>query len=304
MRSLFIFIFISFFILVSISLTEIYLRYLGLGDPVRYDSNYIYGYAPKENQKKERLRGSIVTINELGLRTPFSWNNLEKKKIIFMGDSITYGGSYIDDKDIFSNLVCEEIKKYICGNAGVNAYSVQNMVLRSKYDKRIHNGQIYIFLFAPGDFYREYADSNTAHFYLNRKEFFLPAITEALSFIATKYDLNNFISKKDDTKINRNQRDLIDFSILMLVEEISRLEKNGKQVINFYTIERDDKNSKKELNSYILSKLKEINIKNFFTLENVLIDDELFYDGVHYSQSGHKKVSKEISSKIKFLGLN
>ena len=49
----FIFIFISFFLLVSITLTELYLKYIGLGDPVRYDSNYIYGYAPKENQKKE-----------------------------------------------------------------------------------------------------------------------------------------------------------------------------------------------------------------------------------------------------------
>ena len=75
MRSLFLFIFITFFTLVSISLTEIYLKSLGLGDPVRYDSNYIYGYAPKENQKKERLKDSIITINELGLRTPFSWNN-------------------------------------------------------------------------------------------------------------------------------------------------------------------------------------------------------------------------------------
>ena len=85
MRSLFLFIFITFFILVSISLTEIYLKYLGLGDPVRYDSNYIYGYAPKENQKKERLRKSIVTINELGLRTPFSWNNSKKKKNYIYG---------------------------------------------------------------------------------------------------------------------------------------------------------------------------------------------------------------------------
>ena len=55
MRSLFLFIFITFFILVSISITEIYLKYLGLGDPVRYDSNLIYGYAPKINQKNELI---------------------------------------------------------------------------------------------------------------------------------------------------------------------------------------------------------------------------------------------------------
>ena len=163
-------IYFSILICSSILLTETYLRYIGLGDPVRYDSNLIYGYAPKENQKKERLKNSTVTINDIGLRTTKNWKGNKQEKIIFIGDSITYGGSYIDDIDIFSNLVCEEIKKYICGNAGVNAYSIQNMVLRSKYDQRINNGKIYIFLFAPGDFYREYADSDTS-FYLNRKIF-------------------------------------------------------------------------------------------------------------------------------------
>ena len=164
--------FISFFLLVSITLTELYLNYVGLGDPVRYDSNYIYGYAPKENQKKERFAGSKVTINELGLRTPFAWNNSKKDKIIFIGDSITYGGSYIDDEKIFSFLVCLKMKNYLCGNAGVNAYSIINMVMRSRHDQRINDGEVYIFTIAPGDFYREYAGSNTAHFYLNNTNFF------------------------------------------------------------------------------------------------------------------------------------
>ena len=294
MRSLFIF--ISFFIVVSICLTEIYLRYLGLGDPVRYDSNYIYGYAPKENQKKERFRESIVTINELGLRTPFSWNNSEKKKIIFIGDSITYGGSYIDDKEIFSFLVCSKMNNYLCGNAGVNAYSVINMVMRSRYDRRIDNAEVYIFTVAPGDFYREYAGSNTAHFYLNNKEFFLPAITEAISFVTTKYDINNYISKKNDTNTYNNKIDLIDYSIELLKSEIYRLYSDNKKVRLFYTVEKEDKNSKKEINKYILNKLSKSNIPNFFTLEKVLSKDEYFYDSVHYNKKGHLIVAEKILS--------
>tara|TARA_E500000178_G_C16986431_1_gene738481 strand:+ start:440 stop:1330 length:891 start_codon:yes stop_codon:yes gene_type:complete len=294
MRSLFIF--ISFFIVVSICLTEIYLRYLGLGDPVRYDSNYIYGYAPKENQKKERFRESIVTINELGLRTPFSWNNSEKKKIIFIGDSITYGGSYIDDKEIFSFLVCSKMNNYLCGNAGVNAYSVINMVMRSRYDRRIDNAEVYIFTVAPGDFYREYAGSNTAHFYLNNKEFFLPAITEAISFVTTKYDINNYISKKNDTNTYNNKIDLIDYSIELLKSEIYRLYSDNKKVRLFYTVEKEDKNSKKEINKYILNKLSKSNIPNFYTLEKVLSKDEYFYDSVHYNKKGHLIVAEKILS--------
>ena len=42
----------SFLIIVT-TITELYLRYIGLGDPIVYDSNFVYGYAPKANQKKK-----------------------------------------------------------------------------------------------------------------------------------------------------------------------------------------------------------------------------------------------------------
>ena len=231
MKNFYIFIFILFSI--TIALTEAYLRYIGLGDPIRYDSNYIYGYAPKENQKKQRFKNSYITINDAGLRSLNKWKNNSKRKIIFLGDSITYGGSYVDDKDIFSSLICKKKSEYICGNAGVNAYSVINVVMRSKYDTRLYNGEIYIFTLAPGDFYRQYKDSKTAHFYLNSKKFILPSITEAISFVFTKYDLNKYISKKDDTSAYRHKTELIDYSISLLNSEITRLENLGKKFYYF-----------------------------------------------------------------------
>jgi len=63
-------------------ITELYLTKLGLGDPVRYDSNIFYGYSPKENQKKSRLKKANVSINDVGLRSINSWNS-EKKKFYF-----------------------------------------------------------------------------------------------------------------------------------------------------------------------------------------------------------------------------
>ena len=222
-------------------------------------------------------------------------NNL-KHKIIFIGDSITYGGSYIDDEKIFSFLVCLKMKYYLCGNAGVNAYSIINMVMRSRHDQRINNEKVYIFTIAPGDFYREYAGSNTAHFYLNNNNFFLPAITEAISFFATKYDINNYISKKNDTKIYNNKTELIDYSIRLLKNEIERLSAANKKVRVFYTIEKNDKNSKKEINNYILNKLLDANIENFYTLEKVLSKNEFFYDNVHYNEKGHSAVAEKIIS--------
>ena len=188
------------------------------------------------------------------------------------------------------------MKNYLCGNAGVNAYSIINMVMRSRHDQRINNEKVYIFTIAPGDFYREYAGSNTAHFYLNNNNFFLPAITEAISFFATKYDINNYISKKNDTKTYDNKTELIDYSIKLLKNEVDRLYASNKKVKVFYTIEKNDKNSEKEINNYILNKLLEANIKNFYTLEKVLSKNEFFYDNVHYNEKGHIAVADKIIS--------
>ena len=288
--------FVLLFTIIVTVFTEMYLVNLGLGDPIRYDSNYIYGYAPKENQKKIRIKDSIVTINDVGLRSNSNWKNNNKDKIIFLGDSITYGGSYIDDTETFSYLVCQKLKQYICGNAGVNAYSIINIVMRSRYDERFKEAKKFIFLVAPGDFYREYADSETAHFYLNNKKFLLPAITEAVSFTFTKYDLNNFISKKNDTKIYQHKKELIDYSVDLLEQEVLRLENKNKKVFLIYTVEKNDKKSKKKINDYILNKISNLNLKNFYTLENVLNDNIYFYDSVHYSKEGHKKVAEKIIS--------
>ena len=245
-------------------------------------------------QKKKRIAGSYVTINEHGLRSINSWNS-EKKKILFLGDSVTYGGSYIDDNDIFSTKVCSKLKNFTCGNAGVNAYSVLNIVLRSKFDSRIQDADVYIYLFPPGDFYRDYANSQTAHFYLNNKKFFLPAITEAISFVFTKYDINKRISKYDDTSKNfDNYFKIVDFSIKNLKEEIANKVLNNKEIFIFLSNEKSDKNYKKDINKYVKdSLLREMD--NIILLNETLNDDEFFYDeSVHLNIRGHEVVANKI----------
>ena len=50
-------------------------------------------------------------------------------------------------KKIFTHKVCNYIKNFICGNAGVNAHGVINIVLRSKFDERIQDSNIFVYLF-------------------------------------------------------------------------------------------------------------------------------------------------------------
>ena len=82
---------------------------------------------------------------------------------------------------------------------------------------------------------------------MNEKKFFLPAITEAISFVATKHDLNKYISKKNDTKIDQNKKDLIDYSLNMLEKEIQRLEIENKDVFFYIRLKKMTRSQKKKL---------------------------------------------------------
>jgi hypothetical protein len=295
-KKVFYLIIIIFIISLPIFFTEMYLKSIGLGDPIVYDENYVYGYAPRPNQKKKRLKNSSVTINDVGLRSLKNWGpNKHKKKIIFFGDSVTYGGSYIDDKEIFSHLTCVKINlpDFICGNAGVNAYGIFNIVYRSKYDQRIADEYIRVFLLVPDDFYRGLQNKNTAHFYLNEKKKFLPAISEALNFIATKYNIKNSISKYSDNYREENKYDLIKESVEIFNLEMIRLQLLNKRFIIFYTPSKGDHT----LNNYIYNELNE-NI-NFEIIDlSKHISDNLLEDSVHYNKKGHETVSDIISEKI------
>ena len=228
---------VIFILLIPIIGSEIYLRYIGLGKPITYDDNYVFGYAPKPNQKTDRFDDSTITINDVGLRSIHNWEeNKEINKIVFYGDSVTYGGSYIDDKETFSYLVCENLEiKFICGNAGVNSYGIHNVVYRSRYDSRIALSNLRVFIIVPDDFYRGLQNYKTAHFYMNNKKFMTPAIFEAINFLSTKYNLNNFISKRTDAKGEKNIKNLIDESVDLLLSEFERLKKSNKKFLIFYS---------------------------------------------------------------------
>ena len=91
----------------------------------------------------------------MGARGLENWRE-DGVNILFLGDSVTYGGSEIDDSQTFSSLTCANIANWSCHNAGVNACGILNMVARSRYDSRINDASFRIFTFISGDFDRDY----------------------------------------------------------------------------------------------------------------------------------------------------
>jgi hypothetical protein len=117
---------------------EAYLRSIGLGDPTLYYGNTSFRYAPRPNQRHVGRHGVAITLDSKGLRGVKDWTTPADRKILFLGASVTWGGSLVDDNDLYSNVVCENLRKklnhtFVCGNGGVNSYGVDNIAERIRY---------------------------------------------------------------------------------------------------------------------------------------------------------------------------
>ena len=282
-------------------------RVLNLGDPIIYDSHALWGYAPRENRIYKRFDGDIVTINEIGTRGIKRWND-NGNNIVFIGDSITYGGSYINDDQTFASLSCRTLQNWACHNAGVNGYGVLNMVARSRYDKRISSASIRIFTFISGDFDRGLVNSSAAHFILREPPHFLSGLWEIINFVAARVIISpkKWIGKKSDI----TDIDLLDearilkrkFASDVLVMELKRLEQNGLKFILVHSPTINElQNPNLIEDNTILTELSKSYDNRFIFLSDLLSnhfarDDELiFKDTVHYEENGHLLVSNYLA---------
>src|SRR2546428_5785375 len=94
-------------------LGEAALRLAGFGHPILYDNRAAYGFRPLPDQTRRRFGGARLHVNNLGLRgadvTP------ERPpgalRILFLGDSVTWGGSYVDDAQLFATIAADTVRR-------------------------------------------------------------------------------------------------------------------------------------------------------------------------------------------------
>jgi hypothetical protein len=92
---------------------EMGLRFtLGLGRPLLFISDPTFGSIPAPNQDLHRFF-SHIQINEYGMRSGyFSFvKPIKERRILFVGDSVTFGTTYVDQKCIFTSLINEYYEK-------------------------------------------------------------------------------------------------------------------------------------------------------------------------------------------------
>ena len=303
-----IFLIVFFSSILLLTLSEIYLRFIGLGNPIIYKKNLNIGYLPLENQKVIRFKNSNITINENNYRI-YEDKNYENK-IIFLGDSVTYGGSYIDDKNLFSSKVCLKLnkiyeRKFDCYNGGVNAYGFENILQRLKL-LDYHDNDFIIITFILGNFYRNFVQIESLPYFTKKHDHILKANIELASFLIDKIRTNlRFLKIKNNFK---NEEELKNFKkkIKKNLKALSEITNKNKNIIVIFSPSKSfyEKSKDYEIENYLFKNYT--NNNNFYSI-NDLMDNELYkkiyYDGVHLNKYGHEIyseiISKLISNKIK-----
>lgn len=139
----------TFFVLAEIILQ----RFSGLGNPVLFFENPSFGYRLQPNQETYRFGGAHFRINNLGLRANQDWDTSIEGKVLFLGDSVTYGGNHISNDELFSEIAVTGLDGYQSGNVGMPNYGVENvygLVVESEFLP----AKYYVSTFIERDFYR------------------------------------------------------------------------------------------------------------------------------------------------------
>ncbi len=122
---------------ICLAAMELFLRFgLGLGSPLLYMRDEAAGYLPAPNQSLFRFF-SHVEIDGHSMRSDGAPAGA-RLRVLFVGDSVTFGTTYVDQRDIFASLV-EHSERAGCGQvitmvAAAGGWSVHNELgwLRSR----------------------------------------------------------------------------------------------------------------------------------------------------------------------------
>jgi len=274
-------------------LIEISLRILGFGNPIIYENN-VQNFYPKANQDSKRYKNANIRINHLGMRTNFNWKNYkQKRKILFFGDSVTYGGSYIDNKDLFSEKICTDyLTNSICGNFGVNGYQYENIQSRIRQIDEKYYDQIIVLTSnvinsGKSNFY-------DFPFYEKFNYSFLKATTEVFNHFLFKHKIydsyhgNSFKITNKETKKKTNRINFLD--------ELSKY----KKVEIFVLPTLEDLNNQNEKSK--ISELQNFKSNNPINLYNFIIKKnykDLYFNNAHLNKKGHEYIAKIIYNFIK-----
>ncbi len=279
-------VFSIFFLIIFIELT---LRIVGFGNPVLYLNND--NYIIKPSQEIRRFKGSKIIINKLGMRTSFNWNdNKSTNKILFFGDSVSFGGSYIDNKNLFSEKFCKYKNNSICGNYGTNGYKLDNIRLRiEEVANSIEFDHLIIVssssLTSGKSIFFDFP------FYENFDNKIFKSTSEIFNHYLFRHNIiDNYHKNKNILNIEKNNENNSLKKIEIILKKLSN---KGIKINLFILPTLEDLNKKKKFKHFLenisISNVKIINLYNDINNQNY---EDLYFNNAHLNEKGHDYLSK------------
>lgn len=293
------------FFLLALFILELFASNLfGLGKVILYESHPIFGYRPVPNQTVSRDNGKTnIKINNLGLRANQDWSDFpshDKKRVLFLGDSVTYGGSYIDNEQLFSHLAFKNNPKIEAANAGVNAWGILNI---HELIKNMHfmPADIYITVVPEGDFYRGLTRIGGQPFWTRQPKIALEEGFQHLVYILS-------LKKNSELNIRKlpddEQQKTVDLAVQALKDYDADLKQNHHQHYIFIspTLSQVAQNASNDVlieNALKQSGLTYTYIRNKIPSSLTTAQKQsLFHDVIHLSQMGHQVWADIIQKEI------
>ncbi len=287
---------IFYLIVLFLILFEIILRNIGFGNPVLYENKE--NYYPKYNQDITRFKKSKVVINNFGMRTNYNWDNtINLTKIIFFGDSVSFGGSYIDNSELFSDKLCIMISNSICGNYGVNGYRTENLKLRINEVKNKFEFD-HLIIVVSESIQMGKSEFQDFPFYKKFNYKIFKSTREIINHILFKYNLmDNYHNK---IKIINKENDYTENNIndlKLILNEISN-SKTKVKIIILPTLENLNRGKNKK---HFLENINSDQIKVFNMFDNFekINYEELYFNNAHLNKKGHDYFANIIYDTIK-----
>jgi hypothetical protein len=288
---------------------ELFLRtFSGLGNPPLYELSPLYGYRLKANQVIEPrggmgfLYGARVSTNNLGLRAADEWSSNPAGKILFLGDSVTYGGQYVGDDLLFSSLVANRLPGWQIGNGGVNAWGVENMV-GLVVDGGFLPAEVVVTCVIEADFYRGTTRASSMPLWTERPGF---ALQDLLMYILWQANLSRFGEPGDLTVSDESHMDKIVARATRRLKELDHyLQQRQVRHLILILPTRSQLVDGEPPDPRVEQELKRYEIGAAYLLPELLKLEpdekkrrEWFHDEVHLESPGHQAYGKVIGEAL------
>lgn len=291
-----------------VAIAELAARAYGLGDPMLYYENESYRYALKPDQSVVRLRGAGIRTDRYGFRTDDDWDEPGALRVLFLGDSVTYGGAYIDNAGLFSARTCERLRaggiNAVCANAGINGYGTDNMAYRIRFDPA-PPADVYVVTLIAGDTLRGMASLMSLPYFSQTLPPLVPALTEGALFALDRVRARLRYGRGEGP-LQRDTGHGFEVARLSLERLFAALREradDGRHVLLVLSPAR--RNVRAGYNKFERAVLAELKGSGFEVLDLLPAFkerkpdlDRVYYDGVHLEVGGHAFYAEAIAAAL------